>query len=444
MAQGTPGSGSGSGEARSPSPRTRRSKQERQAYQAPEGIRDELAARLTHSARDCVECGKCLKDCGFLQDYGTPQEIAFRYDPGEQEFQRLAFECSLCGLCSEVCPDRLDIDPWGLFQEMRREAVDRGQGCFSQHDRMVGYENKGNSSWLSWYGLPEGCKTVFFPGCTLPGSQPDNVEKLFDLLREKIPDLGIVLDCCNKPSHDLGRQDFFQAQFGELRDYLLAQGVETVLVGCPSCYQAIDMYGEDLSVETVYEHLDQIDLPAAGAVRGTVAIHDPCSTRDREEVHAAVRGLVYRRDLDIEEFRLHGREAICCGEGASVGFLEPERAGAWAESRAEEAGDRRVVTYCSGCVHFVGAKTPTNHVLDLVFQPEKAMAGEVRVAKAPFTYLNRIWLKWRFWRKLGGLPGVRTRVRDFWAPQDDRARPQRWPRVLAAVLLLLGGVSWLL
>ncbi len=45
--------------------------------------------------------------------------------------------------------------------------------------------------------------------------EPELIEHLLclNLFSKKIPSVGIVLDCCTKPSHDLGRDDFFNAMF---------------------------------------------------------------------------------------------------------------------------------------------------------------------------------------------------------------------------------------
>jgi heterodisulfide reductase subunit B len=70
-------------------------------------------------------------------------------------------------------------------------------------------------------------------------------------LKETIPGLGIVLDCCSKPSHDLGREKVFQLMFGELKDYLFENGARNVLVACPNCHKVFKDYGDGLTVKTV-------------------------------------------------------------------------------------------------------------------------------------------------------------------------------------------------
>jgi len=102
---------------------------------------------------------------------------------------------------------------------------------------ILGYEKRGTSKRYSYYAFPENCSTVLFPGCALPGTRPDKVKSLFAHLQKTIPNLGIVFDCCTKPSHDLGRDIHFQAMFNELQNYLLQNGIKNILVACPNCYR---------------------------------------------------------------------------------------------------------------------------------------------------------------------------------------------------------------
>ena len=90
----------------------------------------------------CIECPACQKECRFLQKYGTPKAIADPFNPAE----------------------------------------------------------RGTSKKYTYYGFPEQCHTVLFPGCALAGTRPDKVMKVYQSIKESIPNLGIVLDCCNKPS----------------------------------------------------------------------------------------------------------------------------------------------------------------------------------------------------------------------------------------------------
>jgi uncharacterized membrane protein YdjX (TVP38/TMEM64 family)/Fe-S oxidoreductase len=395
---------------------------------SPEELRPSLRKLADEIRKGCTSCDICLHDCAFLRKHGNPGRIADAYSPTDKESRALPFECNLCGLCSSVCPERLDLNT--LFLEMRREAVDRDGGGFPEHNVIINYEKTGTSRRFSLYRLPEGCDTVFFPGCALAGTRPDGVRKVFDSLQRTIPHLGIVFDCCLKPSHDLGREAYFTAMFNEMRDYLVGQGIKTVLTACPNCQLMFGTYGDGLTTSTIYEALAAGDTPV-GRVSGTVTIHDPCSIRGFAEVHAAVRDLLGRTGLTIEEMPHSGTSAICCGEGGAVAFLAPELAEGWRNLRHSEADGRKMVTYCAACAAVLGKRGSCSHVIDILFDAENALAGKAKVSKAPFTYLNRLLLKREFKRKAGS---ALLRERTFAAGDETRKSGMK-PLILAVVLV---------
>ena len=366
-----------------------------------------LEAGLTRMTAECTECGACVDECAFLRKYGTPKAIAKgAVEIGEKGLGR-AFECSLCGLCSVRCPKGLDME--GLFLEMRREAVDRGAGNFDDHKPLLAYERIGTSRRFTFYGLPEGCRTVFFPGCALSGTRSGAVKKIFEALKKNIPSLGIVLDCCMKPSRSLGREHHARTMLDEMGEYLVSHGVREILVGCTNCFGMFASFGHGLTVRTVYEALAEDETVPAAPVQGTVVVHDSCVARDMEPVHGAVRRLLSRAGLTVEEMEHHGRSAICCGSGAGAHLLSPELTANWGLMRRKEAAGRRIVTYCAGCANSLGSGSPVSHVADLVFEPEKALTGRAGVAKGPVTYLKRLLLKRSFARMKGfGITRERT------------------------------------
>lgn len=340
----------------------------------------------------CIECGLCEKDCLFLQRYGSPKKIAGQIMASAGNL-RFSFECSLCGLCSAVCPK--DVDPAAMFAAMRVAGREQGCGEFRQHAGLLRYERLGASPWFSWYGLPAGCDTVFFPGCAMAGTRAARIAEVYRHLRTMIPTLGLVLDCCTKPSHDLGRRDYFQRMFGALRRALEEKGVRTVLVACPSCYRVWSDYGGRVAVRSVYEELAaRHPLRQAGG-RGVLTVHDPCPTRNDTGIHAAVRSLLTAMGFTLREMKHHGRRTVCCGEGGAACYLAPAMAGNWTAIRAGEADGQRIITYCAGCTGFLGRFTPAIHVLDLYFAPERTLAGRNRVARSPLTWLSRLLLRAR-------------------------------------------------
>ncbi|MCF8030713.1 MAG: VTT domain-containing protein [Desulfohalobiaceae bacterium] len=385
-----------------------------------DGTGQELRQSLAQIAENCTLCGACRKQCSFLQKYGLPGEMAAAIqEKGSAKAIETAraFECSLCGLCSEQCPEGLRVQD--MFLAMRREEAMSGALDEKRYAAILGYERRGNSRAFTWYGLPQGCDTVFFPGCSLPGSRSEATFRLYEHLAQTIPNLGVVLDCCNKPSHDLGRQNHFQTMFCEMREWLLGQGVKRILVACPNCFKIFQEYGQAFQVSSVWEVIDGNDrLPAPETTSGEITIHDPCPLRLEDSQHAAVRSIVAQYGLEIHEMRHKARKTLCCGEGGAVGFVNPQLAQEWAERRTEEADGRQILTYCAGCAGFLNRKAHVHHLADLLLWPEKTLNGAVKTARAPFTYLHRLALKRRFQKTV---PAVRSRERPSPAQQQVEA-----------------------
>lgn len=346
---------------------------------------------------NCVECGLCVKQCSFLQKYGTPKSIAAACAADDPQSLNLAFECSLCGLCRDACPAKIGLNPEALFFAMRREAEKQKTISFHNHKRLLNFEKRGSSKRFSFYGLPENCKTVFFPGCNMSGSRPGRIRELFHHLQHHIPGLGIVLDCCTKPSHDLGREAYFHAMFGDLAGYLAKQGVENVITVCPNCHRVMRQHGASLQAKTIYDVLLDFPLPPQ-KTQEQVTIHDPCSTRDEDQLHCNIRSLIAKTSAPVREMKNNRRNTLCCGEGGAVSCLNADFAAAWGDRRKDQAGEDFIITYCGGCVDFLQRHTATGHVIDFLFDPDNTLQGKAKNSKSPMTYLNRLFLK-RYFKK---------------------------------------------
>ena len=356
-----------------------------------EKLRPELSDQLAQVSRNCTSCQICVHECGFLTRYGDPKVLADNYDPAAKNAHIIPFECSLCELCVAVCPH--EVNPVGMFLEMRREAFTRGEANLPEHKGLRKYEKTGISKRYSWYTLPQGCDTIFFPGCALTGSRAQTTLKAYQHLQQEIPAIGIVLDCCTKPSHDLGDSAFFNAMFGEMKDYLLKHGVKTIVVACPNCQKVFSECGREFTTTSIYDLLNTIPLPATSQADGTVCIHDPCVSRFYAATQDAVRSLLQRKGLEINE-PVHTREqTICCGEGGGVKNLSPASAAEWENRRIMEANSARIVSYCAACTATFSSRTRSSHILDLLFEPEQTLSNKASVAKAPLTYFNRLKLK---------------------------------------------------
>ncbi len=350
-----------------------------------------LPSALTEIASGCTNCGLCVRECSFLQKHGTPKAIAYEYEALQDSVPTTTFACHLCGLCTAVCPQ--PIDPANLFLTMRQEAFAHGIAEFGEHSALRSYENIGTSKRFTWYGLPDQCTTIFFPGCSLSGTRAKTVQETFSYLQQQIPALGIVLDCCTKPSQDLGDHKHFTKMFTALKNNLLTHGVTTVLTACPNCYKVFSTYAPELKVESVYTTLNRLELPEQPQHSEYITVHDPCVARFDESSQTAVRELLWKQGLTIREMPHSKKRTLCCGQGGGVGMLFPESAAQWSHKRLAEAEQQRIVNYCASCTQVFAAQTKSHHILDLLFQPDATLRGKIKGSKAPLTYLNRLRLK---------------------------------------------------
>ncbi len=361
---------------------------------APKGAAGpELKKEAEINLEACTECGICETQCLFLEKYGSPAGIARDILAGKDMAD--PFECSLCDHCGAICPEK--VAPVGMFLAMRRQSVTEGAVNLSRYSPLLKYESTGHSNLFTWYPSNK-CRAVFFPGCALPGTRPDTTWKFFQELKKIDPDLEMVLDCCHKPSHDLGRQAYFEERFEVITSRLKKSGVSEILVACPNCYKVFSSYGQDFQIKTVYQVLAENNGFQPASSSQQLVIHDPCPLRYQDEVQASVRILLDQCGFEIKKSRKSGRKTICCGEGGAVGFHNPGFARAWGEKRGKLAGEDRIVTYCAGCVGFLSRSGKVSHLGDVLFDPEKALAGKSKVSKSPVTYLNRLLLKRRLRR----------------------------------------------
>lgn len=368
---------------------------------------------IEYIAEECVNCGICVKECAFLQEYGSPQKLASQWlttagNPSLMD--SYPFHCSLCGLCHGVCPK--ELDPSAMFLAMRRELVDRGKGRLKQHRTIRAYEKRGSSSLFSWYCFPPGCHTVFFPGCALPGSRPQTFTRLLQVLQQENPAIGFVLDCCTKPSHDLGDTAHFSVMFQGLCDILRAHSVEEILVACPNCYRIFSEYGESFKVKMVYEELAKREWGDANTrFQKEVTVHDPCGVRFAKDVQGSIRKLVQQLGLSVREMKHNCNRSFCCGEGGSAGFVRSDLAEKWTEKRVQEAEGTPIVSYCAGCTHFLGRSAEIYHLLDLLLTPDVTFQDDIPVSKAPITYWNRYRLKKKLQKQFpDGVSGNRKKL----------------------------------
>jgi NADPH-dependent glutamate synthase beta subunit-like oxidoreductase len=352
-------------------------------------------------------CSQCVTHCTFLQHYvpefpGTAKGLVRLL--GEQGLADplIPYSCHYCGLCQAVCPQGLHA---GRVCLSAREAlVAGGKGPLPQH--------KGIQNFVRWGASPTFALSrpdpatgkaarVFFPGCSLAGHATTVVQAAYTHLRRRLPDTGIMLNCCGAPSYFMGETDVMLRIIRNVGAEMAQLGAQEIIVACTHCYQTFQEFLPQVKTRTIYEVLNEVGLPeeAPAGPPWTCNIQDPCGARQAPQVHDAVRRLIADLGHEVEEMA-HSRErSICCGSGGMVPAVAPELARKMTDFRLSEA-TRDLVTYCASCrARLSKAGHPTLHVLDLPFNP----AWQHTKTQPPPHSLLRWWRRWRLKRYLGKL-----------------------------------------
>jgi hypothetical protein len=210
----------------------------------------------------------------------------------------------LCNLCNAVCPEKLEIG--NLFYAIRWEAMDAGKVNLSRYRTILGSEKRGSSPLFSYDARPEGCDTVFLPGCTLPGTRPETTWQIFKHLHYRYPTLGIVLDCCTNLSHDPGRRNYFEYKFGKLRQYLLDKNIRMLLVACPSCYKFLKSTVTDWR----FKAFTRLSAPRICPPVPQEAERSSCMIPARCMKRHSARSILTRMGLSLSEMKHHGKLTV--------------------------------------------------------------------------------------------------------------------------------------
>lgn len=364
-------------------------------------------AELRAEAKRCLrcECMHCVNHCEYLKFFGSyPKQYTRRiYNNeavvmGTRLSNKLINSCMTCGLCSTICPEHFDMGQ--LCLTTRQSMVRKGIMPPSAHEfalRDMAFANGEACSLAKHEPNHDSSSWLFFAGCQLGASSPSNVENAWNWLRKTLPSLenngdkndeakagvGIMVHCCGAPAHWAGREELFHENLRSVAASWEGLGKPTVVTACPSCARMFAEHLPEIPVQSFWQCVEKavqelgvgaLDLVQNGAhnesLTETLALHDPCGTRENDDVRTAVRSILKSLEIATEEPALSGRTTECCGFGGLSAEANPELGKAIIKGRAErlEKVAAKGVTYCAMCRdRLAGAGLPTAHLLDILF-----------------------------------------------------------------------------
>jgi Fe-S oxidoreductase len=365
-------------------------------YTAEEAIAE--ADRCFH-----CECMECVKDCEYLASYdGYPKKYVRQiYNNlsivmGTRLFNKMINSCSLCGQCKEICPTHLDMG--ALCKEARQTMVEQNHMPPSAHDfalRDMAFSNSEHFSLTRNQPGTDSSQYVFFPGCQLSASAPEQVKQVYAYLRSHLPQVGLMLGCCGAPADWAGEREVFKSAMDQFVDHYEELGKPKVILACSSCYQVFKNNLPDIPIVSLWEVFDQNGLPESALSKkgGVVSIHDPCSTRHESQIHESVRRLTQKMGYRIEELPLNREKTACCSFGGQTWLVNPPLSQRIIDRRIHESPND-YLTYCAMCRDFFANHgKPTLHLLDLLFASDLQNRSERKGPGFSQRHENRARLK---------------------------------------------------
>ncbi|MBE0492253.1 MAG: (Fe-S)-binding protein [Sulfurospirillum sp.] len=324
--------------------------------------------------QECIDCKACMKGCLMLHAFtDSPKSLLMDFQTNKPS-PHLSFSCATCNYCYSVCPVDISFDK--IFFDAKKEYAkdDKTLNVFGYKAVRFHQKNSFSKLFTAKTNFKQGkySNMAFMPGCSLSSYLPSLVQKIYAHLNTKLEGINILQQCCGQPTRIVGDMQRFETLYTKLKNDINAMGIDTVISACENCYMSLKEFSPHIKVITLYEILAQYGIPKekVGAFCGfqQVALHDPCPTREQDNLHTSIRAILDMMSIDFEELKFNKRKTQCCGSGGMLELTNPKLASKQMRSRAEQTTCSTIVTYCQSCAESMskGGKNGV-HILDLLF-----------------------------------------------------------------------------
>ncbi len=336
----------------------------------------DLAAAEAARCHQC-DCSRCIRACNsFIESFGGfpgryAREIYNNLSivMGERKANLMINSCTLCDLCTTVCPN--DFSMAELCLQARQQMLKDKRMPVSAHAFALEEMAHAMGEECFFAGHAQGVDhsdVLFFPGCQLVGSAPVQAARAWHFLKGVNKATGIVTGCCGAPAFWAGRTDLFEAAARTFKKRWEDFGCPEVVTACTACTRMLEKAVPKERIKSLYRVMaDAGAEPEKKWDHLTVAVADPCTSRDDMDTMEAVRTLAARAGAGISELAASGELTECCGFGGLTFNANPKLAQTIIKQRAGQA-DTDYLAYCAMCRdRLAGAGKHTFHILDLFF-----------------------------------------------------------------------------
>ena len=353
----------------------------------------------------CIQCRceECMKSCAYLAHYKKHPSLLSKeiYNNtqiimGDHQLNKPMNSCSLCGLCTVVCPNGFDMAK--VCHKARQNMVSTDKMPLAPHEfALLDMLFSNDEAFLSrpQPGFDR-CRYVFFPGCQAAAIAPETVKAAYlDLCDRLEGGVALMLGCCGAICDWAGRYEM-QEQTKEFLDRELAKlGDPIVIAGCPTCRRELAGH-EGLQIVGIWDLLLELGLPEGGhGLERPAAMHDSCGARGDEQTQNAIREIARRLGCELTDTPYSGDRSPCCGYGGLTAYANREVAQEMTE-KCLERSDAPYISYCMACRdRFARQGRESRHILELVYGTDAGAPPDISEKR-----YNRLSLKNELLREL--------------------------------------------
>lgn len=367
-------------------------------------------SELENAALACAQCGQCrvanwpskgifyscpvYKVNNLFEPYNARGKnlimkgLLWGHLELSQDISDVIFQCTLCGLCEEVCfnaqSENFDfplhnlMDHVNTYEALRADLVAAGYPIESQvpmNKAMVELYNpyeRDNKEKIKWTeevdfeikdASKEDAETLYFVGCTsalTPQIRQVAIAtaKIFNKLGIDFSMFGEHEVCCGSVGMRTGDRKSFGKVVEANVKLFKERGIKRIITSCAGCYRTFKKdYGENLEgIEVLHtiEFLNNIINEKNIQLKNLgieTTYHDPCHLGRHVGIYEEPREIL-NKISNLTEMKTNRNGAMCCGAGGGVRKGFPELSLDMAKNRiqeAEETGAEYLVSTCPFC-----------------------------------------------------------------------------------------------
>jgi heterodisulfide reductase subunit D len=289
--------------------------------------------------------------------------------PITDDLMKIAYTCTSCGVCSEICRHR---QPHVATLALREELVRRGAKRPEAVEKIdANIEKSGNIFGAKRVskpieGVPASGENIYFAGCTARFQEPEISRATIEVLKRAGMDIAYLGDeerCCGFVAGHDGNTWLLEQQAVQNVEALKKAGAKQVIVSCADCYKTFKIdypliVGElpfkVIHVSELFAKLiDEKKIKFTKEVNKEVTYHDPCFLGRHCKVYDEPRKVLESiPGIKLIEMERNRKWSYCCGSGAKiVSNCYPEFSATTTKERVLEgkkAADT-IVTACTSC-----------------------------------------------------------------------------------------------